>query len=119
MSDLQQKLGGEQAGLRASVSAVNSEIARILSGSGEPSPNAMGLEEANRGVASALRVVESGDRAVPSQAIVLYRESSQAMKLRVGQWNQCKAGRLKQLNQQLQRAKVAPLAIAEAGKGTE
>ena len=42
------------------------------------------------GLASALRVVESGDRAVPSQAIAVYKESSQHAKARIAEWTRFK-----------------------------
>ncbi len=38
---------------------------------------ASGLQDAFADMASALRVVEGGDRAVPSQAIAVYNESAQ------------------------------------------
>jgi hypothetical protein len=45
-----------------------------------------GLEDAFADMASALSVVESGDRAVPSQAIAVYTESSQRVKAAIAEW---------------------------------
>jgi len=73
----------------------------------------VGLENANAGLTSALAVVESGDRAVPSQAIALYHESSQALKLRLADWNHVKTNWLPQLNQHLRQGNMAPIAISE------
>jgi hypothetical protein len=100
------------------VSQLESEIRQILSGTEGPA-NAMGLENASTGLTSALAVVESGDRAVPSQAIALYHEASHAEKLRIDDWNQLKATRLPQLNQQLQRQDVAPIVISELAEDAD
>ena len=67
----------------------------------------MGLEIASTGLASALRVVEGGNRTVPSQAIELYRQSDEAAKARIAEWTQLKSGQLSQLNDALQKAGVS------------
>jgi hypothetical protein len=66
-----------------------------------------------------LRVVESGDRAVPSQAIAVYQESSQQVKARIAEWARFKQTRLAQLNQQLREANFDPIAIAEIEEQVE
>jgi hypothetical protein len=81
-----------------------------------PSP---GLQEAYTGLASALQVAEGGDRAVPSQAIAVYEESSQRVKARIVEWTAFKQTRLPQLNQKLREANLAPIAIAEIEKEVE
>ncbi|HEY3975459.1 MAG TPA: hypothetical protein VGM18_20835 [Candidatus Sulfotelmatobacter sp.] len=115
LSDLQTKLSPGQTDLNAIVASPAAEIRKILDGNAP----ALGLEKANSGLAAALRVVESGDRTVPSQAIALYKESSAAMKMAVAEWSQFKTTRLPQLNQQLQQAKIAPIAISEIEKEVE
>ncbi len=105
-------LKAPHAALKASVEQVQTEIKRILDG-GERSGIWIGLKEANSGLAAALGVVESSDRAIPSQAIAVYEQSDQAMKAQVAEWSQLKTGGLKQLNDQLKQAKVTPIAIAE------
>jgi hypothetical protein len=117
LSDLEQKLSGDHADLKSTVSQLETEIRKILAG--DSASNAMGVENASAGLASALAVVESGDRAVPSQAIALYQESSQAMKLRMADWNRFKTARLPQLNQQLHRENMAPIAISEIAEEAE
>jgi len=112
LSALEQKLTGPVAELKGSVAQVEAGIGEILKGSGG-SGGAMGLETASTGVASALRVVESGDRAVPSQALALYQESSQAAKLRIMEWNELKTSGLTQLNQQLRQRNLTPITITE------
>ncbi len=113
LSDLEPKLGGNHADLKSAVLQLQNEIRKILAGSGDSTPNAAGLENANSGLASALAVVESGDRAIPPQAIALYHESSQTLKLRVADWNHVKTNWLPELNQHLRQKKMAPIVISE------
>jgi photosystem II stability/assembly factor-like uncharacterized protein len=72
-----------------------------------------GLEEVNANLVSALGVVESGDRAIPVQAMELYQQSRDSMNQRVEQWHTLKKMQLMQLNQQLRNAKMAPIQISE------
>ena len=115
LSDLQPKLA-EHAELKAAAADAATALQNILTYGDAPS--AMGLQTANSGLASALRVVESGDRAVPTQALELYREAGAAVKLKIGEWDQFKTTRLPQLNQQLQQAGIAPIAITDRSHPT-
>jgi len=119
LSDVEQKLGGSHVDLKSAVSQLESEIRKILADGEYPANNAVGLENASKGLASALAVVESGDRAVPSQAIALYQESSQASKVRVADWNHVKTNWLPQLNQHLRQNNIAPVAIIEMTQAAE
>ena len=112
LSELQNKLGGDHGDLKAAASQLETEIRKILAGSDDSSTSA-GLERANAGLATALAVVESGDRAVPSQAIVLYHESSQVLKLRIADWNHVKTNWLPQINQHLRQNNIAPITVSE------
>ena len=115
LANLQQKLGQQKGArdsrLAAALSDAQSDISKTLTNKDHPDEDP-GLQDAYTGLASALRVVESGDRAVPSQAIAVYEESSPQVKARIAQWAQFKKTRLKQLNQQLHEANLAPIAIA-------
>jgi uncharacterized protein YgbK (DUF1537 family) len=112
LSELQPKLGGH-AEIKAAVSQLEAELRRIVAGSEDSSANAKGLETAASGLGSALAVVESGDRAVPSQAVDLYHESSQALKLRLADWNHVKTNWLPQINQHLRQSNLPPIAVSE------
>jgi len=113
LSDLEKKVGGDHADLKSAMSQLETEIRKILAGSEDPTGNTAGLENASAGLTSALAVVESGDRAVPSQAIALYHESSQALKLRLADWNHIKTNWLPQLNQHLRQKNITPIVISE------
>ena len=83
---------------QAIVSQIRDSIRNILAGSGERSGDSLGLESASGGMAAALRVVESGNRTVPAQAIAVFEESSRAAKLRIEEWTRLKATLLSQLD---------------------
>ena len=113
LTELQSKLPAEQTDAKAAATSAAADIQTMLSGA---PPGAMGLEKANAGLASALRVVESSDRAIPAQAMAVEQESSAAMRVEAGEWSQFKTARLPELNQQLQKANVGPIAISEIEK---
>jgi hypothetical protein len=119
LSDLEQKLGADHADLKSNISKLEANIRQIQTGSGDPANSSIGLQKASTGLASALAVVESGDRPTPSQALALYHESSQALKLRLADWNQFKTTRLPQLNQQLRQENMTPIAISEIPEEVE
>ena len=109
----QQKLGAQNSALEPALAEAQSGIGKILTNKEHAAEEGPGLQDAYTGLASALRVVEGGDRAVPSQAIAVYKESSEQVKARIAEWARCKQTRLAQLNQQLREANFAPIAIAE------
>jgi hypothetical protein len=63
-------------------------------------------------MASALRVVEGGDRAVPSQAIAVYNESAHRIRTAIAEWGEFKTTKLSRLNQKLSKANLAPIVIS-------
>ncbi len=115
----QQKLGAQNSALKSALAETQSAIGKILRNKEHAAEEGPGLQDAYTGLASALRVVESGDRAVPSQAIAVYKESSQQVKARIAEWDRCKQTRLAQLNQQLSEANFAPIVIAEIEQQVE
>ncbi len=124
LTDIQQKLGQEKsetqrAQLNSALAEAQSGILTILANKGHAADEDLGLKEGYAGLASALRAVESGDRAVPSQAIAVYKESSPQVKARIADWTRFKQTRLTQLNQQLRQANLAPIAIAEIQREVE
>ena len=124
LADLQQKLGQQKPGaqnasLKLALAEAQSGIGEILMNKEHAADDSPGLQDAYTGLASALRVVESGDRAVPSQAIGVYRESSQQVKAGIAEWTRFKQTRLAQLNQQLRDANFAPIAITEIERQVE
>ena len=105
-----QQLATQDPEVKSALEKVQSDIAQILNNKerNDPMP---GLQEAFAALASALRVVESGDRVAPAQAIEVYKESSQQLKVRIEQWVQFKQTTLIELNQKLRQANIQPIAI--------
>jgi hypothetical protein len=114
LAELQQKPGtnAPDSELKASIEQAQSAIAKILSGN-DHEKDKPGLQEAFAGLTSALRVVEGGDRAIPSQALAVYKESSPQAKARIAEWNQFKQTLLPQLNEKLRQENLGPVAIQD------
>ncbi len=74
--------------------------------------DAAGLAEANTSLGVALRMVESGDRTAPSQALEIYRRKSEAARDGIARWQQYKATELPKVNAALAAAHRAPVAVA-------
>jgi photosystem II stability/assembly factor-like uncharacterized protein len=113
LTDALQKLGEQNPALKTALGDAQSEIEKVLANKQTEADRAPGLQDAYMGAASALRAVESGDRAVPSQAIALYRESHEQIKVRIAEWTSFKQSKLPQLNQKLRDGKLPPIAISE------
>jgi hypothetical protein len=119
LADTQQKLGEADPQLQSLVAEAQSEIGKILTKKDVGPKTTLGLQEAYGDLASALLVVEGGDRAVPSQAIAVYQESSQQIKTRMAEWMEYKRTNLPRLNQKLRDGKLAPVAISEVEREVE
>jgi photosystem II stability/assembly factor-like uncharacterized protein len=124
LADLEQKLGEKDSAIKSALTDAQTEISKIETGKIETGPKATpgqstGLQEAFADMASALRVVENGDRAVPPQAIGVYTESNQRAKTAIAEWNEFKTTKLRQLNQKLSEASLAPIAISEIEQEVE
>jgi hypothetical protein len=113
LADVEQKLGEQNSTLKSALADAQSDIAKILTDTEAAQPQPGGLHDEYSDLASALRVVESGDRAVPSQAIALYEESSRRVKAAIAKWTTFKQRKLPQLNQKLREGKFGPIAISE------
>ena len=111
LGELKPQLAGKPD-LLSQLTNVETAIANIEKGNANSIAGSTGLETANTGVTSALRVVESGDRTVPAQAIEVYKESDDAMKARVADWSKLKTTTLAQFNEALRAANLRPIQIS-------
>ncbi len=115
----QKQLAGEKSkvaghsDLEAGVTNAITEIGKILKGN---EGDAMGIATASAGLGAALRVVESGDRTAPAQAIEVYNESSAAMKAGIARWTEFKQTRLRDLNATLEKAHLERISIGSEAK---
>jgi photosystem II stability/assembly factor-like uncharacterized protein len=119
ISDAQRKPEAQSPELKSALAEVQSGIAKILTRKDNDPEGAARLQEAYKNLASALRVVERGDRAAPSQAIAVYKESSQQVKVCIGEWATFKQTKLPPLNQQLRQRSLSPIAISEVAEEVE
>jgi hypothetical protein len=102
----------QHSDLLAQVTELNLLIGKIEKGE-RTSPGAIsGLDSASSGLGAALRVVESSDRAVPSQAVDLYREAEEVAKTSIAAWTQLKSAQLAKLNEALKKAGVATIQVS-------
>jgi photosystem II stability/assembly factor-like uncharacterized protein len=114
LGEVAQKLGETNPALKSALADAQSELSKILVNEEVTQQRpAGGLQSGSTELASALHVVESGDRAAPSQAIAVYKESSQYVKEGVAEWSKFKQTKLAQLNQKLREESLAPIAISE------
>ena len=113
LAEAEQNLGEKNQELKSALKDAQTEIAKILSNNETNGQQRGGLQDAYVELTSALRVVEGGDRAVPSQAIAVYKESSQQVKEGMARWATFKEMKLPQLNEKLREASLAPIAISE------
>jgi photosystem II stability/assembly factor-like uncharacterized protein len=111
--ELEQKVGEKDSAIESALAGVQTEISRIVNKPEAAPGQTTGLQDAFADMASALHVVESGDRPVPSQAIAVYNEASQRVKAAIAEWGDFKTTRLPWLNRKLLEANLAPIAISE------
>ena len=118
LAEREEKLGMASSELKSALSEADADVGRILTRKDKPG-QAPGLQDAYKELASALRVIEGGDRTVPSQAIAVYKESIPQMKARIAEWTIYKQTKLAHLNQHLIDGNLAPITIPEIEKETE
>jgi hypothetical protein len=119
ISDAQQKSEGRNPELKSSLAEVQSEMTKILTKKDQDPERSAGLQEAYKDLASVLRVVERGERAVPSQAIAAYQESSRQVKVCIAEWTAFKQTKLPPLNQLLRERDLSPIAVSEIEEEAE
>ncbi len=112
LKTVQAQLSGQPA-LAERTRTLEKSMEEIVGGEEDQASKGVGLRKANMELRAALEAVESGDRAIPSQVLELDRQGSQAMNEFVERWQTLKQTELRQLNQRLSDAGVAPIQISE------
>jgi photosystem II stability/assembly factor-like uncharacterized protein len=113
LTDIRQKVGEGNGAVTSAIAEAQAEIAKIVTNRESAPAEPGGLQAAFTGLGSALRVVESGDREVPSQAVALYQESSARAKVGIAAWEKFKQTKLRELNQKLEENNIAPVTVSE------
>jgi photosystem II stability/assembly factor-like uncharacterized protein len=119
LADIEPMVNEKHEALKPALADAQLEIAKIRSNKEITPQQPGGLQDGYIELTAALRVVKGGDRAVPSQAIAVYKESSQQVKEGIGQWTAFKQTKLPQLNQKLREGNLAPIAIKEIEQDVE
>ena len=119
ISEAQKKSGDQNTELHSALGEAQSELSTILAKKKEDPAGAAGLQDAYKDMASALRVVESGDRETPTQAIEVYEQSSRVVKARIADWATYKQTKLPHLNQRLRDAGLSPISALKVGEEIE
>ncbi|HEV7220818.1 MAG: hypothetical protein ACHP8A_00135 [Terriglobales bacterium] len=110
LAEIEAKLGPENQQIKSEVAGAQSAMDGLLTNKDAPlEEQNLGLQIAYRRLASALLVVEASDRAIPPQAIALYKEASPQVKAGIAEWKKFKQTRLALLNQQLREASLPAL----------
>jgi photosystem II stability/assembly factor-like uncharacterized protein len=112
IGDLEQKVGEKDSTVKSALVDAQTEISAIMTNPEAILGQTASLQDAFAGMASALRVVEGGDRAVPSQAVAVYNESKERVKAGVKEWNEFKNTKLPLLNKKLSEANLALMNIS-------
>ncbi|MFZ0816873.1 MAG: hypothetical protein WAM78_15215 [Candidatus Sulfotelmatobacter sp.] len=113
LADLERKVSEQNSDLKLTLAKAQSKIGNIVSNKQAGEEQSGGLQDGYTNLVSALRVVEGGDRAAPSQASALYKESSQRINTGIAEWTKFKQAELPQFNQELRKGGLAPIAISE------
>jgi hypothetical protein len=110
LGKLKEQLKGNPE-LLAQAEKLEASIGGIEKGN-KATPDAMGLEAAKNGLQSVLKVVESGDRSVPQQAIEVYQLTDGAAKNGIAEWMRLKSGELAEFNRAVQKAGLHPIQVS-------
>jgi photosystem II stability/assembly factor-like uncharacterized protein len=99
---------GNNGELKNQITILQTRVRNIL-GTTDQSSQKAGLQSASAGLTAALAVVESSDRPVPSQAVMVYQQSSEGAVARTSEWGALKEKEIKNLNTQLQKLNLPVL----------
>ncbi len=114
LAALKPQLQKSHPDLLPQITAVESAMKAIKSGTPGPPGAISGLASASSALASALRVVESGDRTTPAQALEVYRLADEAAKASLADWQKLQSGPLAELNRSLQSQGLASSCCVES-----
>ena len=98
--------------LKQAIHSAQARLRQIKAGNDDKSKDETGLADANAGLGVALRVVESGDRIAPAQALAINAEMSKAANEKIAAWEAFKRVELAAVNAALVRAQRKSIEIA-------
>ncbi len=110
LAGLQPGPASEDAEIKSRLGEAKATVDKVIADRSHV-PEHPGLQDAYRNAVSALRVVESGDRPAPAQALAVYKESSEQIKARIGEWTVFKQTVLPALNERLRQANLRAITV--------
>lgn len=121
------KAQAEIASVRESLNGLKSKATREITATmsalekaiGDITEGPQGLNAATAGLSAVLRVIDSGDRVPPAQAMEIFASAQQSAKRNVDEWGRLKAGLLARLNEQLKAAQLEPIKMAAIQRAVE
>jgi photosystem II stability/assembly factor-like uncharacterized protein len=119
LSEALQQSAAKPVQFKTDLSDAQSSLSQILANQENSGMPSQGLQDSYRGLTSALRVVESGDREAPAQAVEVYQESSKQLRSRLSEWSTFKQTKLPIINQHLKEANLAPIDLARIDEESE
>jgi len=119
VGEAQRHLPEQDGEARSALSEAQAQIAGILTMPGSSLPDSRGLENAYADLLSELQAVESGDRAVPSQAMDAYDSTRLQIEARVRDWAAFKGSKLEELNRRLRAAGQSAITISQIEREVE
>ena len=102
LAALKPQLQNSHPQLLPQLTAVESAINAIRSGTPGPPTTISGLSAASSALVSALRAAENGDRTTPSQVLEVYHLADEASKTGLADWQKLQNGALPELKHSLQ-----------------
>lgn len=119
VGDAQKTLPEQDGEARSALIEAQAQIAGILTTQGSSLPGGKGLENAYADLLTELGAVESGDRAVPAQAIAAYDSTRVEIEARVREWAAFKQSKLHELNRRLRAAGQSEITISQIEREVE
>lgn len=107
LDDLKSKVAADQQS-SAKINSFLTALDNLLKGD----KSRLGLDRTNQALLAVLKVVQSGNRAVPAQAVELFQQSKQVLAQRTAEWQKLKTTDLSQLNQELEKAGAPAIKIS-------
>ena len=110
LADVQQRPASQDAEIKSRLAEAKAAVDKIIAYKAHAVDHP-GLQDAYRNMVSALRVVEGGDRPAPAQALAVYREASEQIKARTGEWVVFKQTIVPALNERLRESSFPPITV--------
>jgi photosystem II stability/assembly factor-like uncharacterized protein len=111
LAEIEKESANHHADLKADLTSADAILNKMIAAKPVGSEHNLNLQDAALNLASALRVVESGDREAPAGALAVYKEASEQVKARTAEWAAFQHTTLPQLNERLHSAGLGMITV--------